>query len=185
MADDIHHQQSAEERQLEQLNRRVDQLYQDGQYQEAISLASQICDFTNFRLGNPFAYFDSLKRLAWLYESTDKPAQAEEVYQEALNVGRLVRGENHPDYASILNSLGLLAYTREDYAQAKLFFQQALEIRRTALGENHPEVATSLDNLGGVYFAMGNYALAEPLMLQALRMRRATLDGQDPALATS
>jgi CHAT domain-containing protein/tetratricopeptide (TPR) repeat protein len=177
----LSHQQTSTEQYLEQLNKRVDFLYQQGQYEGAIHIARQICIFTNTQLGDSFAYFESLKRLAELYEAGDHISEAQEVYLMALDVGRLIRGENHSDHAELLERLGLLAHHAGKSEQALSFLLQALKIRLTVTGENdHYDVATSLVNLGGLYWAMGNNEASKNSYEELLAICKRSLGEEHP-----
>ena len=82
---------------------------------------------------------------------------------------------NSSDYASSLNSLGILYRDLDDYKTAEPFLKQALEIRKQVLGEEHPEYASSLNNLGNLFWKMGNYKAAEPYYKQALEIKKKAL----------
>jgi CHAT domain-containing protein/tetratricopeptide (TPR) repeat protein len=101
-------------------------------------------------------------------EAVERARQVLEIRKEAL-------GEEHPDYAAGLNSLGLVYWSMGDYARAEPLYRQALQIRKQALGEDHPDCATSLNNLAALYWSMGDYTRAEPLYRQALRIMKEAL----------
>ena len=90
-------------------------------------------------------------------------AEAEPLYERAMEIRRTALGERHPDYANSLNNLAALYDAMGRHAEAEPLYQQAMEIYRTALGERHPAYADSLNNLAGLYRAMGRHADAEPL----------------------
>jgi len=91
----------------------------------------------------------------------------------------------NPDYATSLNSLGILYIEMGDYKAAEPYLKQALEIRKKALGEEHPDYATSLANLGVLYSDMGDYKAAEPYMKQALEIRKKALGEEHLDYASS
>ena len=64
-------------------------------------------------------------------------------------------GENHPEYASALNNMGLLYTSMDEYAKAEPLFRQRLKIIKTARGDASAEYATTLCNLAQLYGAMG------------------------------
>ena len=112
-------------------------------------------------------------------------AEAEPLYEQAIEVRRTALGERHPDYATSLDSLAELYRAMGHHAEAEPLYKQAMEIRRTALGERHPDIATSLNNLAGLYGAMGRHAEAEPLYEQAMEIRRTALGERHPDYAAS
>ena len=78
-------------------------------------------------------------------------AEAEPLYQQAMEIRRTALGERHPDYATSLNNLAVLYDAMGRHAEAEPLYRQAMEIRRTALGERHPDYAASLNNLAVLY----------------------------------
>ena len=112
-------------------------------------------------------------------------AQAEPLYQQALNIYEQLLGSNHPDTATILNNLALLYVEQGKYEEAEPFFRRALVIRDQQLGAEHPYMAASLDNLANLYVNQGNYTQAEPLYQRALAIREQQLGPNHPNTATS
>ncbi len=106
----------------------------------------------------------------------------------AVRLNALVRehlGEEHPDYAASLNTLGSVYHAMGDHAAAEPLYRQALAAARRTLGEGHSDVAHNLSSLAALYTAMGNYAAAEPLYRQALEVRRAALGEEHPRFAAA
>jgi tetratricopeptide (TPR) repeat protein len=93
--------------------------------------------------------------------------QAVTLADRCATIRKRLLGENHPAYASSLNSLAALYRVQGDYARAEPLYRQALEIRKKTFGENHPHYAQSLNNLATLYCDLGDYARAEPLYRQA------------------
>ena len=110
----------------------------------------------------------SLSYLGLLYLQQGKYAQAESLYQRALDIAEKVLGPEHPDTAGSLNNLGGVYLQQGKYAQAESLYQRALDIAEKVLGPEHPDTATSLNNLAALYHRQENYAQAEPLYRRAL-----------------
>ncbi|MCT7955591.1 CHAT domain-containing tetratricopeptide repeat protein [Laspinema palackyanum] len=104
---------------------------------------------------------------------------------EACELGKYAFGENHPDYARILNVLAVLYSAMWRLTDAEPLFLQAMEIKKVQLGHNHPDYATSLDNLAGLYQDMGRLTDAEPLFLQAMEIKKVQLGHNHPDYANS
>ena len=171
---------------IQELNQTVGELYNQGKYQAATSLAIETSDLVRKHLGENHPHFaSSLNNLAALYDSMGSYARAEPLYILALEIRRKTLGEDHPDLAQSLNNLATLYYRTGSYAKAEPLFLQALEIRRKTLGEDHPNFANSLNNLAALYDSMGTYTKSEPLYRQALEIRRKTLGEDHPDLAQS
>ena len=127
----------------------------------------------------------SLAWLGYLYESQGRYEEAEPLFLQALELGRWLLGEDHPDVASSLNNLAALYKSQGRYEEAEPLLLQALESRRSLLGKNHSDVASSLNNLAYLYKLQGRYEEAEPLFLQALELGRSLLGENHPNMATS
>jgi tetratricopeptide (TPR) repeat protein len=172
--------------QIKRLFEQTSRLYQEGRYQQAISVAQELCDLTEDNLGAQHPDFAaSLNNLAELYRAVGDHEAALPLAREALEVYSAALGEQHPDFATGLNNLAGLYRDMGDYAAALPLLRQALEVRRAALGEHHPNFATSLNNLAALYHATGDPAAAVPLLRQALEVTRAALGEHHPNFATS
>src|SRR5712691_12281914 len=74
-------------------------------------------------------------------------SKAEPLLKEAREIWRKALGEQHPDYAQILDNLAVLYHAMGDYSKAEPLLKEAREIWRKALGEQHPHYAISLRDL--------------------------------------
>src|SRR5204863_6280433 len=88
------------------------------------------------RMGNP-ELSESLNNLAVALSEGGKPAEAEKVVEEALQIARRVHGTNSEDAAYALNTLGAIRYYQGKYAQAELTFRQAIEVGAVALSKRN------------------------------------------------
>lgn len=109
-----------------------------------------------------------------LYEQ-GKYAEAIPLVEQQLAISKRLYGENHPDIAANLNTLGLLYYSQGRYIEAEPLYKQSLEMSKRLHGKNHQDIATSLNNLGLVYLAQDRYSEAEPLLKQAQAIRQRLL----------
>ena len=168
------------------LNKQVNQLIEQGKYQEAIPLAEKAVELAKRVRGpeNPDTA-KSLNNLAELYRHMGEYAKAEPLLREALQIRQKVLGPEDPNTATSLNNLALLYGVMGEYAKAEPLFHEALQIRQKVLGPEHPDTAQSLNNLGVLYWDMGEYAKAEPLLQEALRICQKFLGLEHPYAATS
>jgi tetratricopeptide (TPR) repeat protein len=100
--------------------------------------------------------------------------------ERAVEVGRRVLGEEHPDTVQSMNTLAVLYQHQGQLADAEPLFVKALEVRRRLLGEEHPDTLIFLNNLAMLYKAQGQFAKAEPLYVRTLEVRRRVLGEEDP-----
>jgi CHAT domain-containing protein/tetratricopeptide (TPR) repeat protein len=170
--------------QIDQLDRQMEQLYQQGQYPEALRLARQVAELSRQALGEDHPdTAASLNNLGALLQAMGDLAGARPHYERALAIHRRVLGEDHPDIAASLNHLGLLLQAMGDLAGARPYYERALAIRRQALGEDHPDTAQSLNNLGVLLQATGDLAGARPYFERALDIERQALGEDHPDTA--
>ncbi len=176
---------SAQETSWNELNAKVDTLYQQGRYAEGVKVAKDALKVAEATFGPDHPDVGvSLNNLAILYEAQGLYAAAEPLYQRALAIDEKALGKDHPDFATDLNNLANLYQAQGKYAEAEPLHKRALAIREKALGPDHPEVATSLNNLAGLYEAQGKYAAAEPLYKRALAIVEKALGPDHPHVAT-
>ncbi len=102
-------------------------------------------------------------------------------YREVLQHKRSLAGPDHPDVASTLGDMGLVAARAGDPAAALEFQQQALDIQRAALDPDHPEVAETLHGMGQSLHALGRWEDACERFAAALDIREMTLGPTHPA----
>jgi tetratricopeptide (TPR) repeat protein/CHAT domain-containing protein len=165
---------------------KVGQLYQQGQYKEALPLARQVqTTFRELLTENHPDYATSLNNLAELYRAMGAYTKALPLCEQARDLRKKLLSENHPDYAQSLNNLAALYRDMGDYAKALPLLQQARDLYKKLLSENHPHYATSLHNLALLYQAMGDYAKALPLYEQARDLTKKLLTENHPAYAQS
>jgi tetratricopeptide (TPR) repeat protein len=177
---------AAQQARWEELNARVQDLYRQGKYAEATSVAQEALRVAEITFGpeDPDVAI-SLNNLAMLYQDQGKYAEAEPLYERALRIWAKALGPDHPDVALSLNNLAMLYKDQGKYAEAEPLCQRALGIKEKALGAEHPDLARSLNNLAELYRAQGKYAEAEPLHQRALRIREKALGLDHPDVANS
>ena len=171
--------QSEDLEEAKRLNREVGQLYDAGQYDEAIPLAKRVLTICEKTLGpNHPDVAGPLNYLALLYAAKGDYAKAEPLYQRALAIT-----ENGFSKASLLNNLALLYQRKGDYGRAEPLYQLVLFFKEKALGAEHPETAAALNNLATLYRDKGDYAKAEPLYQRALAIKEKALGAEHPETA--
>ena len=119
----------ADDDNLEALNQRIVELFEQGKYQEAIPLAEKAVEIAR-RLRRPEdpKFATSLNNLAVLYDDMGDYAKAEPLYQQALRIRQKVLGPEHPSTATSLNNLAALYKEMGEYPKAEPLYQQALRI---------------------------------------------------------
>jgi tetratricopeptide (TPR) repeat protein len=128
---------------------------------------------------------DLLNRTGYYLDDRARYAEAEPLYQRALQIREQQVGAQHPDTAQSLNNLAALYWNQGKYEQAEPLYQRALQIREQQVGAQHPDTAQSLNNLAALYKTQGKYEQAEPLYQRALSIREQQLGAQHPDTAQS
>ncbi len=100
---------------------------------------------------------DRLRALAFRHYKMKDYAGATEVQRRALPLLGQVWGEESPEMATGLDTLGFFAQMGQDMPEARRHYARALEMRRRLLGE-HPDTARSHRALGTVLNALGDRA---------------------------
>jgi tetratricopeptide (TPR) repeat protein len=111
-----------------------------------------------------------LNNLAGLLYQTNRPTQAEPLFELALAINEKSFGPEHPHVALSLNNLaGLLRQTNRP-AQAEPLYRRALALDEQRLGPDHPDVAGYLHNLALMLHGTNRLEEAEPLSRRAVQI---------------
>jgi len=120
---------SSDRQKLDQVNQQFANFYQQGRYEEAVSMAEQSVNLTRSLAGEQHPdYSASLNDLAEMHRLMGNYAAAEPLYLQALDIDRQVLGEKHPDFATSLENLADLYSAMGNHAAAERLLFQALEI---------------------------------------------------------
>lgn len=97
-----------------------------------------------------------------------KLEQAQPLILEALTLRRQSEGPLSPGVSDNLNTLGGIAYMRQDLPAAERYFRGNVAVNQKVLGPNHPDFATTLNNLARVLLEERRFAEAAPLLERAM-----------------
>jgi len=129
------------------LDRLVDILKKEGKLVEAESMAREaaLARGTLPGAGNEtLAEAEALTRLADAYLALDRPAAAEQAYQDALAIYHKRRAIGSEDYDAVVRSLLHLLKSENKPAEVERVYQEVVAARRSALGNESSAVATTL-----------------------------------------
>ncbi|MBW4698425.1 MAG: CHAT domain-containing protein [Aphanocapsa lilacina HA4352-LM1] len=165
----------------ERLHQRSLQLWQQGDYAQALEPAEQAMAVRECLLGpeNPDVAA-SLNHLGNLLADRGDYGRSELLYERALAIRQKVFGSKHPSVAASLNNQAVLQTKQGRYREAEPLYERALAIHQKVLGPDHPEVAANLNNLALLYVDQGKYLEAEPLLKHALVIHHKTLGLEHP-----
>ncbi len=114
-----------------------------------------------------------------------KYAEAQPLFEQALDILRRLFTDENPTTAARYNDLAINLNAQARYTEAEALYEKALEIRRHLLTENHPDTAETYNSIGTNLHAQGKYAQAARLLEQALEIRRRLLTDEHFATAES
>jgi tetratricopeptide (TPR) repeat protein len=169
---------------LNQLNREVVQLVEQGNFEQAVIVTQQAVKLGRENIQEHSALADSLNNLAELYRMQGRFLLAKPLYIEVLNMRKRLFG-SHPDVAQALNNLAVFYVSQGHYSKAESNFFAALKIWKHHLGEEHSEIATNLNNIAEVYREQARYLDAEKMHIKALDMRKRLFEDSHPDIAQS
>jgi tetratricopeptide (TPR) repeat protein len=116
---------------------------------------------------------------------TGNYAEAEQMYQQALQLKEKGLSVEHPSTLGSLNNLALVLDSQGKYAEAEQMHRQALQLKEKVLGVEHPSTLNSLNNLALVLDSQGKYAEAEQIHRQALQLKEKVLGAEHPSTLRS
>ena len=122
----------------------------------------------------------SLNKLAALYRSQGRYAEAEPLYKRSLAILEKALGPDHPEVGVSLDNLATLYRSQGRYAEAEPLHKRSLAILERALGRGHPTVSLIVGNLGLFLKSEGRLDEAEPLLKRALDAGRKALGAEHP-----
>jgi tetratricopeptide (TPR) repeat protein/CHAT domain-containing protein len=162
---------SSDEAEVEAISARINELYREGKYSEAIDLAEKVLERSEAIFGTDHLYTAvALGNLGVLYQAQGKSALAAPLLERALRIQETKLGSDDPKVATTVNNLASVYWTQGQYDAAIPLFQRTLRIREASSAPDDVSIAIPLNNLAQMYYAKGQYAAAEPLYQRALQI---------------
>ena len=106
--------------------------------------------------------------LGLLYFNQGKLAEAEKMYQRALDGYEKAWGPEHTSILGTVNNLGLLYFNQGKLAEAEKMYQRALDGYEKACGPSHPSILRTVNNLRLLNVSRGEHMKAKDMHPQAL-----------------
>lgn len=111
--------------------------------------------------------------LSWHLHQVGTTAQTLHYNQRSLAVRSAMLGEQYPDLAINLHTMGWTYDAEGDYPTALAHHQRGLTLRRAAFGDTHRDVASSRNYLGMVLHSLASYQEARQHYQAALAVHLA------------
>jgi TonB family protein len=137
---------------------------------EALAISEELFGSKDAALG------PVLHELSRLYLQQAQHARAGDALERLLVVAR-VKGDEHPDVATVLSDLAFVKRKLGDEAAAESLYRDALRIREKVLEPNHTLTVGTVERLSETCAARGNFTDALSLLQRALPVREAALGG--------
>jgi serine/threonine-protein kinase len=135
--------------------------------------------------GQPEVQATMMNVMGNVYRSLGLYDEATPLLEKALEIRRQRYGQEHPEVAESLLSLGHLRYAKGDYDGAESCHRQALALNRKLFGDQHLAVAKSLNHLAVVLVSKKDFAAAEALLRQVIELRRQLQGEEHPDVLTN
>ena len=112
---------------------------------------------------------NAIHMLGILYADQGKMAEAEKMYQRALEGMEKAWAPEHTSTLDTVNNLGLLYVDQGKMTEAEKMCQRALEGKEKAWGPEHTSTLDTVNNLGLIYANQGKITEAEKMYQRALK----------------
>ncbi len=162
------------------LDRRAQELQQQGRYDDALPLAERALRLREENLDpDNLVIAISLERLATLVRIKGDFDRAESLLQRVLKIREKFLGPNDFQVAVALNAIAVLQEAKGEYGRAVETMSRSLAIREQ-LFRNDPAMVSALSNLAVFYQNLGRFEEAEGTLLRALRILENVSATSDP-----
>jgi CHAT domain-containing protein len=170
---------------INRMGRRIAELFQAGQYDQAIPIAQRLVRALEAREGGASVNTaTALNSLALLLEDANRLTEAEVQYRRVIGILDKAGGPKQPSYGAALSNLSALLFKLNRFTEAETLARRALAIDERRYGPKHHDVAIRLNNLALLLQSTFRAAEAEPIMRRALAISEATLGPEHPTVAT-
>jgi tetratricopeptide (TPR) repeat protein len=177
--------QRADFQKARQKDDKADQFDKEGQYAKVQPAREAYCRWCERVFGEKHPITaSSYNNLAANCAELGKFADAERLFQKALEIDSELLGDKHPDTANAYNNLAYIFNLQGRYSDAQPLYEKALDLYREVLGENHSDTATCYGSLASNLDHLGKYAEAQPLHQTALEVHRKLLGDNHPHTAS-
>lgn len=159
---------------------KVDDLYEQGRYIEAVAECSRI--LVNLPEDSPERAL-SLHKLGRLHDKMHELPKAIECLRQSLEISKKVFGENNEKTAETMSALALALAAHGETMEAETLVEKATKIRCESSGIDSPEAADAYDDLGLVHLSCGHEREAEKNIVKSMGIRRRAKNNKDYAIS--
>ncbi len=155
--------------QLDKLREQVVQLH--GNYTKILPLTIEMVSVAQNGFGaESIEYAVALNDLGGVYRHLGRYTEAQNAFQQSLDILARVVGVTNPNYATALNNMAGLLRLMKQYDQSEKLFQAVINIYQSTLGEEHFLTLSAYNNLGLLYQDMLRFNEAKALHEKCLKL---------------
>ena len=177
------------EDQTQPLDVRVAELFNQGKYQEAKTLAERLLSEAEKaasrrdanQTSNLVKLATTLSYLGQIDENLGDYSKAEALLRRALETRERLGGAEHVETIRAMIDLASLYSETGDPQEGEPLLLRAEKLCKKAFGHEHELTALVLNNMGSLYQKLGEYRKSELLYQQALDIRERLLVPENPA----
>ena len=114
---------------------------------------------------------DTINNLAACLEVLGQLDEARPLYEESMQLRKVVHGEHSLKVAESMQNLATVFDSQGHLTEAEELLEKSLAIQLELAGENSPEAAVSMNNLGVLCTHLGRLEKAQRLLEQAVSTR--------------
>ena len=154
--------------------------YKQGKYDAALNRCKKGKDIHDLALYFSIAESDLdtaqlCNLLGNIYLSKENYKEAQQYYEESLQIRQKILGENHLLVADSYNNIGAMHNYQEKYEISLEYYNKALQIRKKILGDNALPVADSYYNIAAMYYEQEKYEISLEYHNKVLQIRKKIL----------
>lgn len=156
------------------LTTRINELYQQGKYDEAIPLAKRVLEIEQSRGPETVNVAAALSNLGELYFEKRNDGEAEKLFQKAAGIYE--KNQTKSSAASqTLERLAQLAFKKRNNGGAINLLEQSLTIREQTAGRDSVAVSETLHELANVFQVNRQWDKADSLYLRSIEIKEKVL----------
>lgn len=175
---------SAHADELDALNQRLLELFQSGQYPEAIAAAERAEAGTMARFSDTHPeYAKAMGRHGHALLIVKRYAEAEPLFKRALEIATAALPPDHPGLAEALDGLGSLYQWQGRVREAEPLLRKALAIRENSFTADDPGLLDTVVELSNAYFSLSLPDEDDRLLPRAIGLVESKLGFEHPYLA--
>jgi CHAT domain-containing protein/tetratricopeptide (TPR) repeat protein len=151
----------------------VNQLTEQGRYDDALALVTQLSDAARSTMGErSLPYAAMVQKIADLNRLKGDLPAAEATYRHSADILRQTVEQDHPLLGEVLNGLGLVLRSAGRLDEAEQYLAEGTSIFKNAFGEHSPYYVFALNNMAETYAMHGRYEQAIATYEQLLALQR-------------